>query len=171
MSRDLLWLALLSAAVPGDNCRAVQPVRVIPADKVVAVQPVAAVYPAYGPSYSNTDALLLELLKAVKENTLAVQQLHADTLRLAGKPVPALGAAALTPAGIKTAKCAVCHRADVAGEKGSGFVLIEQDGSEAPLSVVEQRRVAREVEKGRMPPPGAGQLTETEKAILIGAKP
>ena len=173
MSRDLLLLGMVAAVLPGD-CRTVAPVKVVQPEKVVAVTPVAHyAAPAYGPGFDANEAILLEILKELKANRLATQEMHADMLRLSGQQVPAaLQGQALTAANVKTAKCAGCHGADVADEKGASFILVEADGTETPLSPVELRRVAREIGNGRMPPPGkVQQLTDAEKQTLLGGNP
>lgn len=70
-----------------------------------------------------------------------------------------------TPAGLLQHRCAACHGSEVAQTKGAGFVLLEKDGSLAPLSLQEKRRVVREVVAGRMPK--GGTLTEAEKKVLL----
>lgn len=116
----------------------------------------APVVPKHEAAYSTAEALLRDIL-------VELRGLRADVQAVAGVKGGATG----DRVGVLRLRCASCHGADVAEEKGAGFVLLEKDGKPAELSVAEQRRVKREVERGRMPPAPA-TLTEAEKKLLTG---
>lgn len=126
-------------------------VLVAGATLLVATPPGQVLVPAYQPTYSATDDLLKQILEELKGLRAEVR---------AGRPAQGADVASV----IKT-RCAACHVAKAADEKGSGFVLIEDDGALAELSLAEKRRIKRQVEQGRMPP---GQpLVEAEKKLLV----
>ncbi len=125
---------------------------------ISANPPGGGLTPAYQPSYSLSDDLLKQLLEEVRGIR--------SELRASGIAKPG----GTTLAGTLKANCAACHTAGVADQKGSGFILLEKDGSLAELSLAERRRVAKMVEQGKMPPPPK-TLTDTEKKLLLGLKP
>ena len=63
-------------------------------------------------------------------------------------------------------KCSACHTEDRAESRGGGQIILNTDGSVAPLSLAERRRLVEVVEKSEMPPRGNSQLSESEKRIL-----
>ncbi len=123
--------------------------------------------PAYQASYSASDDLLKQLVEVNKLTVVELRLLRQDLQGLRGgqAPVPA----GLTLQAVMVNKCAMCHGADVAQEKGAGFVLVEKDGKLAELSITEKRRVVREVENGRMPK-APHTLTPEERSAILTLK-
>lgn len=65
-------------------------------------------------------------------------------------------------------KCAKCHHANVAEEKGGGFQLFTPAGAFVQLQARDIKRLTEKVTTGVMPPPPA-TLTEQEKSALLDA--
>ncbi|WP_149113028.1 cytochrome c [Limnoglobus roseus] len=105
--------------------------------------------PAYGPAFSGSDDLLKQILGELKGLRGDVQAMRGGAVAPAGNAVGVIGA-----------RCASCHKAETAEDRGGGFVLVEKDGTPAELSLSEKRRLVRLVGKGEMPP--SGKLAEAE---------
>jgi mono/diheme cytochrome c family protein len=164
-------LALLMACPPALACP--YQVRQVKAVKAVAVQqivypivPVVAV-PVYQISYT-PPAPAAQTQQQVDETGI-VAELKAIRLELARLRGAGVGHQAAAPngAGLLTRKCAACHAAAVAEEKGAGFVLLEKDGKLAALSLTEKKRIERRVSGGQMPPAPRQALTEEEQRTLF----
>lgn len=131
---------------------------------------VQGVLPSYGASH-NASAATEVYLKEILTTLLRIEK------RLNGgnvlQPVPNHTNA---PDGVKlTARlCVTCHQANVADAKGGGFVLVEDDGTLAQLSVEARRRIERRVSNAQMPPAKflvenkLSPLNAAEKTALLG---
>lgn len=74
----------------------------------------------------------------------------------------------LTLTEIIRTKCAACHAEGVYKQKQAFAMLLREDGTVPPFSLIEQQRIIREVRSNRMPkelPP----LSESEKEFLFKA--
>lgn len=128
----------------------------VPAPVAPAV-PAAAPQPAPGPS-ADTKAIL-DALRALDGRLRSLEGRGAAPVPPAANPVPPPpgpppGAAA-APAGgtprVFTAKCIQCHQRGKLDE-GTTFVLLEPDGSVAPLNVRSQLMTSRKLYNFSMPP-------------------
>jgi len=141
------------------------------ATPVVAVTPAVILVPTYSVSYVPPVAVpattpAVEPAGPVQTPAPPAQQ---PTAKAPATPAPA--AAADGPAkvvGLALAnRCASCHAAAVAQDKGGGFELIDKDNRLVELSANERRSLLRRIgstdPKKQMPPPAAPQLTADER--------
>lgn len=115
-----------------------------------------------------------DAFKGMAADIAAIRKLLEDA---AGeKPAPGVeptgdkGAAPKPPADLQSAanKCAACHLSSVAAAKGGDFALFDaKTGRVSQLADRDRSRVVAKVKAGSMPPPGAGTLTDGEKAALV----
>jgi hypothetical protein len=124
--------------------------------------------PAYGAAYngaadqqaavaqSQLDRIEAKLDKLLK---MAEPEIPADNVTTKPGNVPAALAGAAQ-------KCAQCHHADVAKEKGNGFALFTEDGKFADIQDRDRRRLVTYVKTGKMPP-APNKLADPEKAALL----
>lgn len=164
MIRKLIAIvALLLAGSSLYACPSVACVRtavVRRVQQVVATQAVVTVaapvlVPTYTAGYQpdSTAAILAEL-----------QKLRAEIVALRAPP------AAAAPAKedgklVMSSTCAKCHTDGNADASGGGFVLIEKDGKQTPLSLAEKRRIGDLVTQGKMPP--KNPLQDAQKTALF----
>lgn len=139
----------------GQHCPA--PIQVAPAVEGHGVA--KALVPAYGAAYSASDDLLKQILEEIKGLRKDVQGLRLGAAGSGNTLADAVGR-----------HCVQCHAAQVADDKGGGFVLVEKSSTLADLSLAEKRRVARLVEQGKMPPAGQPVLTDDEKKVFQALK-
>lgn len=111
--------------------------------------------PAYGAGFDAHADLMKQMLAELRG-------IRAD-LRLASGVRQDLSAATVI-----TSRCASCHAAAIADEKGGSFVLVERDGKPADLTPGFRRSVIRQVEKNLMPP--GAPLPEAEKQAIRNLK-
>lgn len=138
-----------------------------PAVPVVPAAPAApATAPAASQSVAGDLAAVLAELKRLSSRLDALERggSRPETpLPAPGAPAP--GAAGKVPA-VFQSKCAACHEAKVAGEKGGGFLMF--DGTALTrLSEKQWRKVATMTYSGRMPPKSHGTLSDAEVAEIM----
>ena len=140
-----IMLFVLAPAIYASSCvrSRVVAVKQVVAVQALAVAPVAVAYPyqypAYSASYNAEVGAIVEELRKLREEVSRIANGGK-----AGEPV--------SFAALVTARCASCHQEKVAADQGGGFVLVENDGAAAILSLAEKRRVVQLVEEGKMPP-------------------
>jgi mono/diheme cytochrome c family protein len=139
-----LALCLSIVAAPAVAC----PQKVIVREAVI-VKKQAVIVPVY-----YTLKLREENLKLREE---LLRRKEADLKASQGTPA--------TFEALVASRCASCHSAADAKQKGASFVLIEADGKIPPLSVVEKRAILRAVHNGSMPKGGA-ELTDAEVKLI-----
>jgi mono/diheme cytochrome c family protein len=114
--------------------------------------------PAYQAGFNGAEAMLKDIRDEIRG-------LRAD-LRSGGA-----GGQSVSVESLVKARCASCHSADAAPEKGGDFVMVEGD-KVIDFRPLERRRIAAKVRAGQMPP--GAPLPENEKkafeSITQGAK-
>ena len=131
-----------------------QPVKKIVSDQFV--QPVLAV-PSYGAGYADSSPVLQKILETLEriEAKLDGQAVRNTTLE-----------------SVIASKCANCHTAGRLAPD-SKFVMVEADGKLSPLSVEQKKMIKLRIETTDlkiMMPKGGKPLSDTEKAVLLGAQ-
>jgi mono/diheme cytochrome c family protein len=154
-----LALCLSIVAAPAVAC----PQKVIVREAVI-VKKQAVIVPVYYPLYSvsyQPPADSADTLKLREENL----KLREELLRRKEADLKASQGTPATFEALVASRCASCHSAADAKQKGASFVLIEADGKIPPLSVVEKRAILRAVHNGSMPKGGA-ELTDAEVKLI-----
>lgn len=125
----------------------------------VQPQPVQVQFPLFtvsGRQSLNDNELLRQLLDEVRQLRQEVAQLRGLDVT-APKNFP----------GLVVARCAACHKADVAKAKGGDLVLLELDGTLPPFSIDQAAAIVSQVRTGAMPP--KGPLSRDEQQLVFDA--
>lgn len=157
-------VAAVAAFVPVPVYAAVYTPPAVPVVPAVPAAPATA--PAASQSAVGDLAAVLAELKKLSSRLDALERGGSRPETPPPSPgAPALGAAGKVPA-VFQSKCAACHEAKVAGEKGGGFLMF--DGAALTrLSEKQWRKVATMTYSGRMPPKSHGTLSDAEVAEIM----
>lgn len=122
----------------------------------VQANPPAYLVPKYQASYSPVEDMLGQMileLRAIREELAEMKQ-HIGQQRLATVEQGEL---------LFRNRCAGCHDAEVAEEKGGSTILVDETGSFQPMRY-QVRNIKRQIEKDLMPMTG-NKFTPQEKQI------
>ncbi len=152
----------------------VAPQKVIKKDIIDPYVAPAAIYPAYGPGYNPSDALLLELIKGNSEILKELREMRLDAIKAGIGGGGRLPGKTLSSLEVKQQRCASCHSESTAADKGRDFVLVMDDGTEAPIGPNDLRRITKRIASNgadRMPPAPGQPLTPEERQALSQPPP
>lgn len=164
----ILGLMVSAGVASGDGCRTVVPVRHAIVNQVQAVvAPVAAVVPVQVAAYSVGYNAQGDTAQALREIVAELKALR-ESLGGTGGGTPTTTDTNQTRVeAVMVAKCAACHKPDVAKTKGGNHTLLTADGKLA--QGVNLFELWDEVDSGRMPkggPPLENEDVAYFKAIL-----